>query len=417
MQLFNALLLLLLFSFSHAEDMNTTLAELNATQEILIDPKLREQKILEYQKELNSLEGQISKEKVWMKSYASYITSLEVKESLENIKKRIVDLRAQRRLSDAQHEELAILLSKELVLKSQMEMLSKTEVSPFASLLTPPHLEESHSITNPFEILTGISLLKTYNADFKEYLQRKDELTQLIDLIKQENAIYSDMLLLENNETLQKEADFKTKQLERFERALDTITVSADVHQKRLEVIELNINKDITTQLYKLANISIIVMVIFVFFFLIKIVVKKYITDHERFYMANKMITFANVTIIIIVLFFSYIENASYLVTILGFASAGIAIAMKDWFMSILGWLVIVLGGSIHVGDRIKVTMDGVEYVGDIMDISLLRMTLFEDVTLTTYMANRRAGRIIFIPNNYVFTRMIANYSHASLKT
>lgn len=417
MQLFNALLLLLLFSFSHAEDTNTTLAELNATQEMLIDPKLREQKILEYQKELNSLEGQISKEKVWMKSYASYITSLEVKESLENIKKRIVDLRAQRRLSDAQHEELAILLSKELVLKSQMEMLSKTEVSPFASLLTPPHLEESHSITNPFEILTGISLLKTYNADFKEYLQRKDELTQLIDLIKQENAIYSDMLLLENNETLQKEADFKTKQLERFERALDTITVSADVHQKRLEVIELNINKDITTQLYKLANISIIVTVIFVFFFLIKIVVKKYITDHERFYMANKMITFANVTIIIIVLFFSYIENASYLVTILGFASAGIAIAMKDWFMSILGWLVIVLGGSIHVGDRIKVTMDGVEYVGDIMDISLLRMTLFEDVTLTTYMANRRAGRIIFIPNNYVFTRMIANYSHASLKT
>jgi small-conductance mechanosensitive channel len=32
-------------------------------------------------------------------------------------------------------------------------------------------------------------------------------------------------------------------------------------------------------------------------------------------------------------------------------------------------------------------------------------------------MHNRRAGRIIFIPNNYIFTNMIANYSHATLKT
>jgi small-conductance mechanosensitive channel len=104
-------------------------------------------------------------------------------------------------------------------------------------------------------------------------------------------------------------------------------------------------------------------------------------------------------------------------VTILGFASAGIAIAMKDWFMSILGWLVIVFGGSIHVGDRIRADMEGMRYVGDVLDISLLRITILEDITLTSIMQNRRAGRIIFIPNNYIFTRMIANYTHNSLKT
>jgi small-conductance mechanosensitive channel len=85
--------------------------------------------------------------------------------------------------------------------------------------------------------------------------------------------------------------------------------------------------------------------------------------------------------------------------------------------MSMLGWLVIVIGGSIHVGDRIRVDMDGMKYVGDVMDISLLRMTILEDITLTSIMQNRRAGRIIFVPNNYVFTRMIANYTHNSLKT
>jgi len=120
---------------------------------------------------------------------------------------------------------------------------------------------------------------------------------------------------------------------------------------------------------------------------------------------------------LILILFFNYIENVSYLVTILGFASAGIAIAMKDWFMSIFGWLVIVLGGSMNVGDRVRVDKDGMLYVGDILDISLLRITILEDITLTTYLHNRRAGRIIFIPNNYVFTNMIANYTHVSFKT
>jgi small-conductance mechanosensitive channel len=90
---------------------------------------------------------------------------------------------------------------------------------------------------------------------------------------------------------------------------------------------------------------------------------------------------------------------------------------MKDWFMSILGWMVIVFGGSIHVGDRIRFKKSGLEYVGDVLDISLFRMTIMEDVTLTTYKENRRAGRIIFVPNNYIFTEMVANYSHASLKT
>jgi len=44
-------------------------------------------------------------------------------------------------------------------------------------------------------------------------------------------------------------------------------------------------------------------------------------------------------------------------------------------------------------------------------------MTILEDITLTAITQNRRAGRIVFIPNNYIFTRMIANYTHSSLKT
>ncbi len=133
--------------------------------------------------------------------------------------------------------------------------------------------------------------------------------------------------------------------------------------------------------------------------------------------MANKIINFSNFFLIMLVLLFSFLENVTYFVTVLGFASAGIAIAMKDLFMSALGWMVIVFGGSFHVGDRVKVFKGKFEYVGDIIDISFLRMTILEDITLTTYTHNRRAGRIIFIPNNYIFTELLANYTHGKIKT
>lgn len=70
-----------------------------------------------------------------------------------------------------------------------------------------------------------------------------------------------------------------------------------------------------------------------------------------------------------------------------------------------------------HAGDRIKVIKEGAVYIGDVLDISVLRITLYEDITLTTYKENRRAGRIIFIPNNFVFTTMFSNYTHGGMKT
>jgi len=378
--------------------------------------QIRLEKIKKYEDELKEIESEVSDENMWIKSYSSYLTSLEVKDNLDKIKKRIKYLSKYAKTS-AQKEELIGLISKENILASQIEKLKGNSSAPFSKLITPPNIDEIPEISNPFDIFTGLSLIKTLNNNFEEYKKKKESLEKLITLLRKENEIYKKIAALDKEKKFEQIIREKQTQLEQFERALDTMNVTSEVYQKRLEIAEININKGIETQVYRLVKIGVVVLVVFFIFFLLKLVIKKYITDNERFYMANKIITFTNFTIILLILFFNYIENAAYLVTILGFASAGIAIAMKDWFMSILGWLVIVFGGSIHVGDRIRVDMDGMKYVGDVLDISLLRITILEDITLTSIMQNRRAGRIIFVPNNYIFTRMIANYTHNSLKT
>jgi len=406
----------LLFSDNVKSDANALKQELE--QNRLAEEDLKREKIGNYISEIKDIEQKIAKkDSVWMKSYASYLTSLEVRESLEEIKSRIEFLQKKRDKSFSETDELSALISREKILTSQIEKLKKKDSSPFSDLLTPPNIDEIPSITNPFDIFAGISLIKTLDKSFDDYLLKKEELKQLVSLLKAQDHIYKEMGIIDEQKVHKGAAELKTKQVERFESALDTMNVTADVYEKRLDVVNVNINKDVEVQIFKLGKIGITILIVFAVFFLLKLIAKKYITDHDRFYMANKVITFINFTLIIFILFFSYIENVSYLVTILGFASAGIAIAMKDWFMSILGWLVIVFGGSVHVGDRIRIDMDGMQYVGDVMDISLLRMTILEDITLTSVMQNRRAGRIIFIPNNYVFTRMIANYTHSSLKT
>lgn len=369
-----------------------------------------------YKQRLSSLEQKISSENTWIKSYASYLTSLEVRTNLKTIKKRINYLRKSAK-TIGDRDELNALISKENILTSQVEKLKSKSSAPFANLITPPEIDESEKITNPFDIFSGFSTIKTLNANFDEYELKRNTLMNLIILLRKEHEIYKKLEELGEVDDFLEAKKYKQIQLDRFETALDTMEVTLNVYQKRLEIVKINLNKGIEKQIYGLIKIGSAIFAVFLIFFLLKLVVKKYITDNERFYMANKIITFTNFTFILLIIFFNYIENASYIVTILGFASAGIAIAMKDWFMSILGWLVIVFGGSIHVGDRIRVDMDGMQYVGDVMDISLVRMTLLEDITLTSVMHNRRAGRIIFIPNNYVFTRMISNYTHNSLKT
>jgi small-conductance mechanosensitive channel len=207
------------------------------------------------------------------------------------------------------------------------------------------------------------------------------------------------------------------KEIAAFDSALHVVNATGAVYAKRIEDLEFRASSEIQVQVKSVLSLVIIIIVLIGISFLFKMAFKKYIKDHERYYMINKIINFLNFFIIAMIVFVTYIDNVSYLVTVLGFASAGIAIALKDWFMSVLGWLVIVVGGSIHVGDRVRCYNNGIEYVGDVLDISMLRITILEDVTLTSHMTNRRAGRIIFIPNNYIFTEMIANYTHYSLKT
>ena len=242
-------------------------------------------------------------------------------------------------------------------------------------------------------------------------------LENILALIERKYLLLNELSKIEKSPQTMQEFYATQAQLLEFQSAHNILLTSIDVYVKRYDEVYTQISNAIKRQAQKLGYIVLAILLSIGVALFFKIIVRRYIKHNERTYTANKVINFFNISLIILILLFSYLENVTYLVAVLGFASAGLAIAMKDLFMSILGWFVIILGGSIHVGDRVRVQKDGSIYVGDVLDISILRITIYEDVTLTSFRENRRAGRIIFIPNNYIFTMMIANYTHGGMQT
>jgi small-conductance mechanosensitive channel len=420
-----ALLWTLFFSLLLAEvnttqesngSINKATTQTHVTKELLDDisnEKLHalRKKLLSFNKENKDVDNE------WTKTYSAFSERKELVDKEIELSKKIKKLEHLKRLSSEKKEELKDLKSQYKIVVDKLNLLSSFEKDPFKKLIEPPSLDDAPKVNNPISLIGALSYIKDLDIKTSKYDSKGESLNKTISALNKQKNILEQIVAIEPNPIDKQHLEFLNKELKQLYTIKDIFNTTSNVYKKKAEELKLSLKSDIKEELQKIAYVGVVIAVFLVLFIFFKYLTRKYLAEKESFYTVNKVINITFITILILVLLFAYLENVSYLITILGFASAGIAIAMKDWFMSLMGWFVIVIGGTIHVGDRVKFVKDGVEYVGDVVDISMLRITIHEDVTLTTYTTNRRAGRIIFIPNNYVFTDMIANYSHSGLKT
>lgn len=396
-------------------------------------------------KQIKQLESQIQNinnflnnpNNLWIKKYSNYKSYQQISFNISKAQEEIQKLQNLPKTIENQ-TQLNNLQRNLIVLQNQINLLGNYKDTPFIELIEPKKLEEAPNVTNALLIINALSYLKKNNEELKilqrnyenlqnnlDKLQQKEKfLQELLNLYQNSNnknklsqICNTDYCLFNSTEAISQELKNNSEMLRVLENTKNIFTTTLEIFSKEVEEINTRLTTQIKAQIIKSVYIIVAILILLGVAFFIKLGVRKYIHDNERIYTTNKIINFLNITLIIFILLFAYLDNVSYLVTVLGFASAGLAIAMKDLFMSILGWIVIVVGGAVHAGDRIKVIKEGAVYVGDVLDISILRITLYEDITLTTYTENRRAGRVIFIPNNFVFTTMFSNYTHGGIKT
>ncbi len=430
--MFRVIILIFLFIFSLNAENNVSLKGEKTVKKELTSDEKNDEKIVKaaisaqvnkLSKELANIDEEL-KRNIWAKNYANYISYKKTIQDIEKYNQKLKHLKYLLRSSKVSKEkkkkykeEKEQTEKKLKTLNNQKELLSDFKTSPFQEVIKPKNLPKEPKVTNPLMIFNAFSYIKQIRNKKTIYEHKLETLKNTIDRLYHKRVILTKIYALTKNKNILKQIEEVEHELNDFKTAYDIAKTTYKIYTKKIEDIILKVSLQIEEQIKRTINVALFIFAVIIISLILKLLAKRYIEDNQRFYMTNKMINFTNFTLITLILLFSFIEDVSYLVTVIGFASAGLAIAMKDLFMSILGWFVIILGGSFRVGDRVKVKKNGLVYVGDIIDISLLRITILEDITLTSYMVNRRTGRVIFIPNNYIFTDLLANYSHEKLKT
>ena len=128
-------------------------------------------------------------------------------------------------------------------------------------------------------------------------------------------------------------------------------------------------------------------------------------TDLGRRYVVRKLLAYGLGLVAIIVIVNLWMGGVSGMATYLGLLSAGLVFVLGQPLVSLAGWFHIVIHKPFSVGDRIQIG----PHTGDVVDISLLRFSLVEVGNWVH--AEQSTGRIIHVPNAWVFNLSTANYT------
>jgi small-conductance mechanosensitive channel len=134
-------------------------------------------------------------------------------------------------------------------------------------------------------------------------------------------------------------------------------------------------------------------------------VVKRRISDTAVWYRTRKLLSYTITLIGAVVLASIWLEGSG-LATYVGFLTAGLAIALSDVLKNLAGWLFIVTRRPFRLGERIEIA----GRKGDVIDIRAFRFTLFE-IGGDRVKAEQPTGRLLNVPNGWVFTEAVANYT------
>lgn len=136
----------------------------------------------------------------------------------------------------------------------------------------------------------------------------------------------------------------------------------------------------------------------------LRIVTKR--TENKRTrYKWRKNLTYTASFLGIVIIGSIWLSGGESLATYLGLMTAGIAIALKDPVTDLAAWLFIIWRKPFDVGDRVQLG----DTKGDVIDVRPFKFTVLEIGNWVD--ADQSTGRVIHVPNHYIFTNELANYT------
>ncbi len=134
-------------------------------------------------------------------------------------------------------------------------------------------------------------------------------------------------------------------------------------------------------------------------------VVERRIEDVQRRYIFHKTLNYVLGFVFFFAVIVIWFGGLTGWPAYLGLVSAGLAIALQDPLVNLVGWIFISVRKPFVVGDRIQIG----DHRGDVIDLRLFQFSLIEIGNWVD--ADQSTGRIIHVPNGWVFKQTTANYT------
>jgi len=139
------------------------------------------------------------------------------------------------------------------------------------------------------------------------------------------------------------------------------------------------------------------ILVVFLIAHFAKKLPRRFVKEVKSAYYFRKLISFAAWLVVILILIFNSAGGIGSISAVIGLAGAGLAIALQDPIVSLVGWFLVVGKHGISVGDRVEI--NGVK--GDVADVGMLRIAVLE---VGNWLSGEQiTGRMVFFPNSFIF--------------
>lgn len=150
---------------------------------------------------------------------------------------------------------------------------------------------------------------------------------------------------------------------------------------------------------------AVLTLIYVIFKVLIEDAITGRIKDARRKFELRKILSFINAIVIIAVVITIWIPNPEAILVAYGLIGAAIAIALQDVFKNLAGGVILLITRLYAVGDRVQIN----SAYGDVIDIGIFYTTLLE--TREWVEGDQVTGRVMSVPNNYVISGTIHNYT------
>ena len=156
------------------------------------------------------------------------------------------DLKKEQNLVRANSEKADELKTKIKTISEQIGLLKEYEISPFASILALPNIDETERVTNPIKIIAGYSNIKHLEAMKAEYLAKLNSLDILISKLENKQNLLLNLGSFDEN---LRELNILKDELNEFRSARAVGITTYGVFEKKIDEQIAAIKKDITAQI------------------------------------------------------------------------------------------------------------------------------------------------------------------------